>query len=231
MRLAVALLMVGALLAQQPLTNDDVLKMLKAGMSEDLLLSMVQQTPGKYAVSPDEVIALKGAGLSDKVIATMVNKGATTSPTEKLSAARSNFRFQRGQSVYVIGMETGSRDLTKTKANLTIERRAKEEFRKNGFFELVSGISQADFVFVVIEDVESAGIEEIGVAILLGDYQQSKRSIDDLRDRALWQDQNRFPRAKAAGAALLTAGLSAIVYHPSVAKGLVSKFHKDCCRP
>lgn len=64
------------LLAQQPLTNEDVLKMAKAGMSDDVLVSMVQQNPGKYTTTPDSVIGLKAAGISDKVIAAIVNKSA-----------------------------------------------------------------------------------------------------------------------------------------------------------
>ena len=66
------------LLAQQPLTNEDVLKLAKAGMNDDVLISMMQQNPGNYSTTPDSVIAVKTAGISDKVIAAIVT--TSTSP-------------------------------------------------------------------------------------------------------------------------------------------------------
>jgi len=68
----------GAQQAQSPLTNDDVIKMVKAGLSEDVIASMVRTQPAKYAVTPDQLIALKSAGVPDKVVAAMVDKSAGT---------------------------------------------------------------------------------------------------------------------------------------------------------
>lgn len=62
--------------AQEPLTNDSVVKMVKAGISEDVILSMVKTQPAKYTVTPDQLIALKVAGVPDKVVAAMVDKSA-----------------------------------------------------------------------------------------------------------------------------------------------------------
>lgn len=64
-------------LAQTVLTNDAVLKMAKAGLGEDILLSSVKAQPGRYTTSPEDLIALKGAGVTDKVIAAMMEKGAS----------------------------------------------------------------------------------------------------------------------------------------------------------
>lgn len=63
--------------SQIGLTNDSVLKLVKAGMGEDVVLSMVNSQPGQYSLSTDSLIALKQAGASDKVIAAMVNRNAT----------------------------------------------------------------------------------------------------------------------------------------------------------
>jgi len=70
-------------MAQTALTNDAILKMAKAGLGEEVLLSTINAQPGKYTTTTDDLIALKGAGVSDKVIAAMVSKmagggGATT---------------------------------------------------------------------------------------------------------------------------------------------------------
>ncbi|BDC51725.1 hypothetical protein F183_A40400 [Bryobacterales bacterium F-183] len=62
--------------AQETLTNDSILKMVKAGLGESIILSMVAQSPGKYNTSIDDLIALKKAGVPEKVVAAMVSKGA-----------------------------------------------------------------------------------------------------------------------------------------------------------
>ena len=63
-------------LSQTVLTNETILKMAKAGLGEDILLSTVKGQPGRYTTTPDDLIALKGAGVTDKVIAAMMEKGA-----------------------------------------------------------------------------------------------------------------------------------------------------------
>lgn len=214
--------------AQQPLTNEDIVKSAKAGLGDDVIIGMIQQTPGNFNIAPDSLIALKAAGISDKVIGVMVNKRAfsLTRADEK-----PEFQLKRGQSVYVVGLETASGDLGLTKVNLDIERHAREEFRKRKFFETVNTLGQADFVFVVILDEASQRSEEVAIAILPHDYRNSKRSMDDLRERAIWQDTGRSEMTgKQAAVWLATVGLSA-AFPPSITKGLVVKLHKACCRP
>lgn len=69
-----------SLMAQPALDNETVLKLFKAGLSEEVILGMVNNQPGKYSMSADDVIALKSAGVSDKVIAAMVNKNSGATP-------------------------------------------------------------------------------------------------------------------------------------------------------
>jgi hypothetical protein len=57
-----------ALNAQEPLTNETVLKLVKAGIGEDTIVGMVNQQPGRYAVAADDILALKSAGVSDKIL-------------------------------------------------------------------------------------------------------------------------------------------------------------------
>jgi hypothetical protein len=76
---------------QQPLSNDAIAKMAKAGLAEDIILSMIATQPGKYSAGPEDVVALKKNGVPDKVIAAMVvkasNAAGTTSPPGTPSAA------------------------------------------------------------------------------------------------------------------------------------------------
>src|SRR5689334_9475690 len=62
--------------AAQGMNNEAVIKMAKAGLGEDIIVSTIKSQPGKYATGADDLIALKAAGVSDKVIAAMVEKAA-----------------------------------------------------------------------------------------------------------------------------------------------------------
>ncbi len=64
------------LVAQQALNNDAVVKLVKAGLSDDLIVSTINGSAGTYDTSADGLIALKTAGVSDKVVAAMVAKAA-----------------------------------------------------------------------------------------------------------------------------------------------------------
>lgn len=62
--------------AQEALTNESVVKMVKAGLGEDLIVSMIQSQPGKYLVTPDAVVKLKADGVTDKELRAMVLRGS-----------------------------------------------------------------------------------------------------------------------------------------------------------
>jgi len=63
-------------IAQQAMNNDAVVKMVKAGLSDDLIITTINASPGTYDVSADGIIALKAAGVDDKVVAAIVAKAA-----------------------------------------------------------------------------------------------------------------------------------------------------------
>lgn len=88
--LAVLFLVFASLLtAQQTLNNDGVIKMAKAGLSEDVIAAAVSSSPGTYDTSADALIALKSAGVGDKVVAAMVARasGAVAAPAATASSA------------------------------------------------------------------------------------------------------------------------------------------------
>jgi hypothetical protein len=64
------------LVAQQALNNDSVIKLVKAGLSDDLIVSTINASPGTYDTSADGIIALKTAGVSDRVVSAVVAKAA-----------------------------------------------------------------------------------------------------------------------------------------------------------
>ncbi len=77
----ISLLLCHALFAQESLSNDSVIKLIKAGLSEDLIVTTINSSPGKYNTSTNSLIALKRAGAGDKVISAMILKASGTTPT------------------------------------------------------------------------------------------------------------------------------------------------------
>jgi len=87
---AALVLIAGLALAQAALDNDAVTKMVKGGLGDDVIVSMINSQPGHYTVTPDALIQLKQAGLSEKVINAMVAKsagGASSAPAAAAPAA------------------------------------------------------------------------------------------------------------------------------------------------
>lgn len=70
----VSIICVVAMFAQQMLDNDAVLRLVKARLSESIILGMLKSQPGKYSTTADDVIKLKSAGVSDPIIAAMIEK-------------------------------------------------------------------------------------------------------------------------------------------------------------
>lgn len=68
------------LVAQQTLNNDAVIKLAKAGLSDDLIVSTINSQAGTYDTSTDGLIALKAAGVSDKIVSAVVAKASAPSP-------------------------------------------------------------------------------------------------------------------------------------------------------
>ncbi|HTU50971.1 MAG TPA: hypothetical protein VMF56_10270 [Acidobacteriaceae bacterium] len=61
-------------------TNDSVIKMVKAGMSDSIVISSINSQPAHFSLSANDLIALKQAGVSDAVMAAMIAKNAPAAP-------------------------------------------------------------------------------------------------------------------------------------------------------
>jgi len=77
------------LIAQQVLNNESVIKLVKAGLSDDLIISTINATPGAFDTSADGLIALKTARVSDKVVTAIVLKAAGGSTAAPASVSAS----------------------------------------------------------------------------------------------------------------------------------------------
>ena len=83
------LVAIGATIAavQQPashvITNIDVVKLLKSGLGEPIVVQTIEQTPeADFDTSPDALINLKTAGVSDAVISAMLVRKRTVATSE-----------------------------------------------------------------------------------------------------------------------------------------------------
>lgn len=75
-------------LAQHALNNNAVIKLAKAGLSDDVIVATINASQGSYDTTVDGLIALKNAGVSEKVIAALVLKssgGAATADSARVT--------------------------------------------------------------------------------------------------------------------------------------------------
>lgn len=86
--------------AQQTLNNDSVIRMVKMGFQEDMIINAINRSPGTYDTSTDGLVALKNARVGDKVVSAMVSKNyvvaaAPTVPVSEVAPARTPPTSQR----------------------------------------------------------------------------------------------------------------------------------------
>jgi hypothetical protein len=70
--LGIVLLVVASVGAQEVLSNDSIIAMKKAGLSEGVILAKIRSSQSKFDTSTQALVGLKQAGLSDAVIEAMV---------------------------------------------------------------------------------------------------------------------------------------------------------------
>jgi hypothetical protein len=71
----------------KPMTVDDVIKLSKAGLSDDVIIAQIKKRPQPFDLSTDQLIQLKSAHVSDRVIQAIMGAQLTaTPPSEKSSA-------------------------------------------------------------------------------------------------------------------------------------------------
>jgi len=73
--------------AQQTLNNESIIKLVRSGVSEDLIVQTVNAEPGRYSLGADDIVSLKKARVSDRIIEAMLKKnhgsvGSTAAPAE-----------------------------------------------------------------------------------------------------------------------------------------------------
>ena len=70
--LAFAVICAGTLAAQRFLTNDDIVKMVESGVSQDIIIRMISESSVQFGLAPDNIIGFKKAGVPDDVVRAML---------------------------------------------------------------------------------------------------------------------------------------------------------------
>lgn len=58
--------------SQSRLTNDDIVAMVKAGLSEDTIIATIRNSAAGYRLQPQDLIQLKQAGVPDRILQAMI---------------------------------------------------------------------------------------------------------------------------------------------------------------
>jgi hypothetical protein len=70
-----------AMFAQKALDNEAILKLVRTGLSTDIIVTIVSNEPGKYSVAAGDLLKLKTRGVPDVVVAAMIEKPHKTGKT------------------------------------------------------------------------------------------------------------------------------------------------------
>jgi hypothetical protein len=116
------LLVSGAAAGQsgKPLTNDDVMAMVKKKLPESVIVSAIEDSPGKYDTSPNELIRLNSAGLTEKELNAMISVAHTGSEapaaaaSSTASGAAPSAKWQMPSVIVVQGGASAELKLEKT---------------------------------------------------------------------------------------------------------------------
>ncbi len=73
--------------AQKPLTNDDVMQMIKAGFDEATTIAAIDAAKPNFDTSVQGLVALKTAGVNEKIIAAMLAAAKRNAEAEERKAA------------------------------------------------------------------------------------------------------------------------------------------------
>lgn len=85
---AILCLVLGISNAQTTLTNLDLVKMSKAGLSEDFITNLIDTQGSRLASDPSALIALKNDGVNERIISAVVRKSPSQEPLNSDSVLR-----------------------------------------------------------------------------------------------------------------------------------------------
>jgi len=111
-----------SLTAQEVLTNDSLIALKKAGLSDSIIISKIKSSQTKFDTSTKGLIGLKNAGMSDQVIEAVVNAGsAAAAPAAPAPAAPAAAAVAPAASRETIVHLIGGKSVELVPANASME--------------------------------------------------------------------------------------------------------------
>jgi hypothetical protein len=83
-----SLLLAGALFAQSTMTNDDVVKLSKAGLSEAFVTDLIDKQGSKLSGDVSSLILLKDSGVNERIVGAVAKKAPSSEPLNTDSVLR-----------------------------------------------------------------------------------------------------------------------------------------------
>ncbi len=105
--------------AAKPLTNVDVVKMVRGGLPESVVISAIQSSPAKYDISPDGLLALQKDGVTPKEMDAIIAESKKTPSSTQAAAPPDGNLAAKGHLPHVSVMKgKNSEPLSLEKTNL-----------------------------------------------------------------------------------------------------------------
>lgn len=118
------LLLSGHVMAQDSLTNKDVIDLTKAGVTEDIIIAKIKSSRCNFDTSSNSLIELKTSNVSDNVILAVLNCSKASSNTKPVT---------KNDNLYTIADAAGKRKVFIDSEDEQSELAIAKELRKRGF--------------------------------------------------------------------------------------------------
>lgn len=98
-----------------PLTNTEVVKLVRAGFKEKTVIAIINSRPNRFSLDPDKLIELKRKGVSEKIILAMLSQndsfvmGEDNWSTDSMLGRRSGNQDDPNSGSSIFGGSQGSR--------------------------------------------------------------------------------------------------------------------------
>lgn len=125
--LLVLLFFASVAIAQEAMTNDEVISLTKAGLSPSIIIGKIRSSAPGFDLSTNSLIALKQAGVSDDVVAAMLEaksgKSVTITPVEAPAVDPTDPMVRRNYGIYLYELLKGRRVMTQLRPTVSAQNR------------------------------------------------------------------------------------------------------------
>jgi hypothetical protein len=169
------------------LTNADIVKMAKAGLSADIILAKIKGSPCRFDTSPDALTKLKEEGVPQTVILAMIESpNADHSTPQATEVLPSTEPRAKEATQAAVASHTDTPTVFVRGANAMANRIRKKE-RQLGCYVQVDDPAQADFFLDI--NIEGAAAGAMGT---VWTTQTASVVLSDKSGKVVWSGSSAF---------------------------------------